>query len=126
MGRNAKITIWNLTNGILTRKSYNVMHGKFQKGYEPPNEIKAGKMSSFEVGNRTGSKIGPKGTVTYRITQGDEEFKVIFFWDHPFAHKSSVYRCYSEPLGKISAVLEPNQPKGHNQSITWTVELVSS
>jgi hypothetical protein len=120
MGRNATIAIWNLTDGDFDLEGTHTEHGKFHR--KPPEVIKKGDKESFGVGNRTGAKIGPKGTVTYKTTQRGETFKIIFFWDHPFGHTSSSYTCHSEPLGKIKAVLSPNHPTGHNQSVTWTVE----
>lgn len=124
MGRNATISIWNKTAGDFTYAKDHVIHGKYQSGHEPPKEIDKDQLLSFQVGNHTGAKIGPKGSVTYTTTQNSETFNIIFDWDHPFSASTSSYHCYSEPLGKISAVLSPNHPTGHDQSITWTVELV--
>jgi len=125
MGRNATISIWNKTNGDFIFESDDVIHGKYQKDRNPPQQIGKDQILSFEVGNRTGAKIGPKGKVVYKTVQANgDNFKVIVDWDHPFSASTSSYHCYSDPLGKVSAVLSPNHPTGHDQSITWTVEAI--
>ncbi len=123
LGRNVTIQVWNKTQGNFLFVSDTIIHGKYQNGCKPPTEISKDKMESFEVGNHTGAKVGPKGKVTYQTTQNSETFNIIFDWDHPFSASTSSYHCYSSPIGKVTAVLSPEHPIGHNQSITWTVQL---
>jgi hypothetical protein len=119
MGRNVTITIWNQTSFDFTDLKKDVEHGKFNQ--DPPSIINRGKMGVFEVGNHTGAKIGPKGKISYSM--GDN-LKVMITWDHPFSASTSTYTCYSEPSGKIKSTLSPNHPTGHNQSITFTIEII--
>ncbi len=124
MGRNAILHIKNETGRNLTYVRHNVMHGKFQKGKNPPNEIKVGETKTFEVGNCTGAKIGPKGTVTYKLDYASGiTVELTFFWDHPFSHHLSAYQVHSNPPWFGSYYLNPPDSTGHNQELTYVVRL---
>ena len=49
MGRNATISIWNKTNGDFIFESDDVIHGKYQKDREPPQQIGKDQILSFCV-----------------------------------------------------------------------------
>lgn len=118
MGRNVTISILNETGHDLTDLiEEKIDHGKFNQ--DPPNSIQNSQMGVFQPGNRTGSKIGPKGTISYRMTPN---VRVYITWDHPFSAATSTYTCYSVPAGMIRSTLLPNDPSGHNQSISFTIE----
>lgn len=119
MGRNVTITMENLSGYDWDDLETDIKHGKFNQN--PPSEIPNGKIGVFEVGNRTGAKIGPKGSISYSM---GNNLRIVITWDHPFSASTSTYTCYSEPEGKIKSTLSPNRPTGHNQSITFTVESI--
>lgn len=119
MGRNATITLINNTDHDWTNLTTDVEHGKFNK--EPLNSVPRGAQMTFEVGNRTGAKIGPKGSLSYTMQDGSKT-KIVTTWNHPFSGATSTYTCYSEPGGVISSVMSPPNPTGHDQSITFNVK----
>lgn len=120
MGRNVTISMINATGFDWGDLHTNIEHGKFNQ--DPPSVVLNEKMGVFQAGNRTGAKIGPKGSISYSM--GSTDVRVFITWDHPFSASTSTYACYSEPEGKIKATLSPNNPTGHNQSITFTVEQI--
>lgn len=131
MGRNATIKIQNNTKNEFKFVTETVEHGKFQKDAEPPKSIPSHDEVSFEVGNRTGAKVGPKGNVVYSTLYTgkkedymDKPVNLIIEWDHPFSASTSTYRCYSQPEGLIFSTLNPPKPTGHNQDIEFTIEFV--
>ena len=119
MGRNATITLINNTEFDWTDLSTDVDHGKFNK--EPLKSVPKGTQMTFEVGNHTGAKIVPKGSLTYTI-QDSNKTKFVNTWNHPFSGATSTYTCYSEPGGVINSVMSPPNPTGHDQSITFNVK----
>ena len=127
MGRNAKITIQNNTGYKLKylEGKTNIKHGKFQKGKNPPHEIKVGEAGVFEVGNRTGALIGPEGTIVYKATISVKDIpvdlEVHIYWNHPFSSAKSVYTASSVPVGFVSFSLMPGKPEGHDQTVTITI-----
>ena len=125
MGRNSTITIENKTGCTLRYKSCDVQHGKFNE--DPPRSIKNGESASFKVGNRTGAKIGPKGTVVYSVegfsSHAVPSLELEFFWNHPFNASTSVYTVSSIPSGYSDFNCRPAIPKGHEQTVTLSVEL---
>ncbi|MDE5422680.1 hypothetical protein L3073_10720 [Ancylomarina sp. DW003] len=121
MGRNVKITLINNTDYNWELSSKDVKHGKFQKNKEPLKTIPGGSQMTFEVSNKVGAKIGPKGSVTY-IMQDSNEAKIVTTWNHPFSSATSKYACYSVTEGLISSSMSPHNPTGHDQSITFNVK----
>lgn len=123
MGRNATIRIKNETGYLLTHVSDDIKHGKFNSN--PPSTIGVGGTGTFEVGNKTGAKIGPKGTTTYRATVNVKGAAVpidlVFFWDHPFSASTSVYSVTSNPPGHSYFSLAPAFPEDRDQKIDITV-----
>lgn len=120
MGRNVTISMINATGFDWCDLRTNIEHGKFNQ--DPPSGVLDKNMGVFQAGNRTGAPIGPKGSISYSM--GTTDVRVFITWDHPFSASTSTYTCYSEPEGKIKATLSPNNPTGHNQSITFTVEQI--
>jgi hypothetical protein len=124
MGRNATIHIQNETGHDLIFVSDHVEHGKFQNNGAPPETIRAGATGIFKVGNRTGAKIGPKGSVTYKLNyQSNIEVQLIFYWDHPFSASTSTYEVASNPPWFGSYYLSPPNPTGHDQELTFVTRL---
>lgn len=127
MGRNARIKIQNNTGYPLkyVKEETDIKHGKFQEGKTPPEEIKDSETGVFEVGNRTGAKIGPEGTVVYKATISVKDIavdlKVHLYWNHPFSSAKSVYTASSVPVGFTSFSLLPAKPEGHDQTVTIIV-----
>ena len=122
MGRNATINVSNETGYILSYVSANIAHGKFNE--DPPTTIEVGEIGTFKVGNRTGAKIGPKGSVTYKLSLTSEIIvDLTIYWDHPFRHISSSYTLGSRPDWFSSYFLSPSNPSGHDQEVTVHVRL---
>jgi hypothetical protein len=122
MGRNATINIKNETGYELIFVSSNLEHGKFNQ--DPPTTILNSSTSTFKVGNHTGAKIGPKGSVTYRLNLTKfSSIELIFYWDHPFGHTSSSYEMGSNPDWFSSYYLDPPNPTGHDQTLTFVTRL---
>ncbi|MDD2666398.1 MAG: phosphatidylinositol-specific phospholipase C domain-containing protein [Methanocellales archaeon] len=122
MGRNATINIANETGYALSYVSHNIEHGKFNE--DPPSNIGVGETKTFKVGNKTGAKIGPKGSVTYRLNLTSEiSVDLVFYWDHPFGHTSSSYEMGSIPDWFSSYYLDPSNPTGHDQTVTFHTRL---
>lgn len=118
MGRNATINIQNKTGYELIFVSNNLEHGKFNQN--PPKNILKNTTATFKVGNNTGAKIGPKGSVTYKLNLTKlYSVKLIFYWDHPFGHTSSCYEMGSNPDWFSSYYLDPPNPTGHDQTLTF-------
>lgn len=122
MGRNATLHIANETGYSLHYISSSIEHGKFNQ--DPPSTVGVGETATFKVGNRTGAKIGPKGSLTYQLHLTSEiSVSLIIYWDHPFGHTSSSYEIGSNPDWFSSYYLTPPDPTGHDQEVTFHVRL---
>lgn len=125
MGRNVTIYVNNQTGYLMSFKEEIIDHGKFN--LDPPREIAIGETGVFKVGNNTGAKVGPKGTLTYTVlvpTVNDlipVDLKI--FWDHPFSASISTYTVTSVPPELSTFSINPSYPEGHDQTITLTINL---
>ena len=76
MGRNATINIDNNTGYPLSYVSADVEHGIYNE--KPPPTI--GKSGTFKVGNHDGAKVGPKGSITYKLSLTSETTIDLIFY----------------------------------------------
>ncbi len=114
MGRNAKISIINNTDydWILDESKKKLTHGKFNQS--PTKKIPKGTIGVLKVGNRTGAKIGPKGSIVYKM-QNEDNTPVKISWNHPFSAATSSYTCVSDPIGVVNSTVDVTG--GHDQKV---------
>lgn len=122
MGRNATITLENRTGFSLKLASKKIEHGKFQANQSPPEDIGLDGEGQFKVGNKTGAKVGPKGSVTYKLVVHNITFELIISWDHPFSASTSSYTVTSSPPGHCTYSI-PVVPSGPDQQVRIAIEL---
>ena len=114
MGRNAKISIMNNTDcdWVLDESKTKLTHGKFNQS--PTKKILKGTIGVFKVGNRTGAKIGPKGSLVY-VMQNKDKTPIKISWNHPFSATTSTYQCVSDPIGVVNSSVDVTG--GHDQKV---------
>lgn len=129
--RPVHLKIDNRTSYSLHKKGVHIEHGKLED--QPPTTIPAGTCSAtWTACEKSGALIGPKGSVTYSLTSGrladhcGEDIELTFTWNHPFNGATSSYTISSQPEGRIAYQLDPQDPKGHEQHITFYPALVHS
>lgn len=106
---------------MLSLKSSNLTHGQFVDS--PPPIIASNATVCFKVANNNESNIGPEGTVTYSFTMGDNSGEITFFFNHPACEPSSYYVVYSDPFGWSFFQVDPVNPTGLQQRVTYRVTL---
>lgn len=122
--RPVHLKIDNRTHYSLHRKSLSIDHGKLEN--DPPLVIPVGTAgAAWTACERPGALIGPKGSVTYSLTtgrvgeQGGETIDLTFSWNHPFSGATSAYTVTSQPEGRVVYQIDPPNPTGHEQHITF-------
>ena len=124
MGRNATIKITNNTSHQLQLGDVKVEHGKFNAA--PPKTIDS--HGQWEVGNHTGAKIGPKGQLEYKLMKPDHISvicTITFTWNHPFSSADSAYGATADKPGIVVLTPDKNRYTGHEQTVVWTIGLIS-
>lgn len=107
--RSAAISVRNHLNVPLKRINVKLTHGDF--GTPAPNMIGANSSGYFTVNNYgLANFFGPEGSVTY-IAQGpikgQNNVKIIIYWEHPLGPTKSIYTATSNPSGLIRYTLNP-------------------
>ena len=111
MGRNVTLHIQNETGFDLAFVRNEIEHGKYNAN--PPKKISRCETGTFKVGNKTGAKVGPKGSITYQLIYTENIYvELTFYWDHPFSASASTYEVASNPPWFASYCLEPGSPVG--------------
>ncbi len=122
MGRNVTLHIQNETGFDLAFVRNEIEHGKYNAN--PPKKISRCETGTFKVGNKTGAKVGPKGSITYQLIYTENIYvELTFYWDHPFSASASTYEVASNPPWFASYCLEPGSPVGHDQEVTYITRL---